>query len=138
MKICSKCLEEKPFSDFGKKKRNPDGHRYWCRECRKAYRNKSGGPYKKVRVASHNKKKIVGVVNRSEKRILPCETIEEKKKRLETIKHGKFLAKRYKLIKKIAKKYMPKKKKKKNKPLLCDSYTLEMDRADIDPEFFES
>lgn len=37
MKKCSKCLYEKPPSDFGLSKSTKDGLRYECKECRKKY-----------------------------------------------------------------------------------------------------
>lgn len=33
MKICNKCLEEKPLSEFGMNKSCPDGHRGTCKGC---------------------------------------------------------------------------------------------------------
>lgn len=35
MKICSKCKEEKSFSEFHKHKHSKDGYRSQCKECRK-------------------------------------------------------------------------------------------------------
>jgi len=49
MKICTKCREEKPFSEFSKNCRAKDGHQHECKSCnseyctsesRKAYRRK--------------------------------------------------------------------------------------------------
>lgn len=37
MKICSKCKEEKPFSEFYKDKRKPDGLHYSCKQCKTDY-----------------------------------------------------------------------------------------------------
>jgi hypothetical protein len=39
-KTCSKCEEVKPVSSFHKKKAAPDGRRYQCKECVRAYRRK--------------------------------------------------------------------------------------------------
>lgn len=36
-KICSKCKEEKLFSEFGKDKAQKDGYKFHCRICRKNY-----------------------------------------------------------------------------------------------------
>ena len=37
MKICNKCKEEKPFSEFTKNKITKDGYNYICKQCRKKY-----------------------------------------------------------------------------------------------------
>lgn len=36
-KLCSKCMEVKPFSEFTPDKRSKDGYFYMCRACRNAY-----------------------------------------------------------------------------------------------------
>jgi len=36
MKICNKCDEEKPQSDFHKAKTTPDGRCYTCKDCKNA------------------------------------------------------------------------------------------------------
>lgn len=36
VKTCSKCDEEKPTSEFGKRKDRPDGLQYHCKACKKA------------------------------------------------------------------------------------------------------
>lgn len=33
VKVCNKCQEEKPLSDFHKNKATKDGHQYFCKEC---------------------------------------------------------------------------------------------------------
>lgn len=40
MKICSKCKELKPVTEFNKAKRYKDGLRYDCKDCQKEYRKK--------------------------------------------------------------------------------------------------
>ncbi len=37
MKTCSKCKEEKDYSDFYKNSTRPDGLTYWCKECTKKH-----------------------------------------------------------------------------------------------------
>lgn len=37
MKICSSCHEEKPATEFGLRRRSPDGLQAWCRDCRREY-----------------------------------------------------------------------------------------------------
>ena len=36
-KICSECGQEKPLSEFNKKRKSPDGHQERCRECFSRY-----------------------------------------------------------------------------------------------------
>lgn len=36
-KVCTKCGEEKPLSEFYKSKREKDGYNYWCKSCQKEY-----------------------------------------------------------------------------------------------------
>lgn len=49
MKTCSRCKEEKPFSEFYRAKERKDGYRHMCKPCcniahRESYhRNKNGG-----------------------------------------------------------------------------------------------
>lgn len=38
MKKCTRCGKVKPLSKFHKRKRNPDGHQRWCKQCTKEYR----------------------------------------------------------------------------------------------------
>lgn len=38
MKVCHKCKTEKPLTEFGCNKNNPDGLDHYCRDCRRAYR----------------------------------------------------------------------------------------------------
>ena len=38
MKVCSKCVEVKPLSEFDKDKKTKDGLSYRCKSCKKAYR----------------------------------------------------------------------------------------------------
>lgn len=33
LKLCSKCLTNKPFSKFSKCKSRKDGHQSWCKGC---------------------------------------------------------------------------------------------------------
>jgi len=40
MKICIKCGEEKPLSEFHRHKNRPGGHRSDCKDCRRLYRQK--------------------------------------------------------------------------------------------------
>ena len=35
MKVCTKCKEDKPLSEFGKCKSASDGLMFWCRDCNK-------------------------------------------------------------------------------------------------------
>lgn len=37
MKICNKCKQEKPLSEFNKNKSYKDGLDCYCKECRKSY-----------------------------------------------------------------------------------------------------
>ena len=37
MKICRSCHEEKPATEFGVRRRSPDGLQAWCRDCRREY-----------------------------------------------------------------------------------------------------
>ena len=39
MKMCIRCLEEKPFSEFHKYKTQKDGLHYYCKVCRKTIEN---------------------------------------------------------------------------------------------------
>jgi hypothetical protein len=41
MKLCCKCKQQKPATEFGKLKTSPDGLRYDCKHCRKEYRDKN-------------------------------------------------------------------------------------------------
>ena len=36
-KVCSKCKEEKPLSNFGKHSKTKDGKQYWCKVCISGY-----------------------------------------------------------------------------------------------------
>lgn len=38
-KLCNKCGEIKPISDFGKNKSKKDGLQSYCKECTKIYRH---------------------------------------------------------------------------------------------------
>jgi galactose-1-phosphate uridylyltransferase len=38
MRICSKCRQEKPLSEFYKNKKEHGGHSYLCKLCERAYR----------------------------------------------------------------------------------------------------
>lgn len=40
MKQCTKCLKQKPYSDFHKKKQINDGYAYHCKECVRSYDSK--------------------------------------------------------------------------------------------------
>lgn len=40
MKICSKCLIEKAFNEFGPRKSSRDGFHQSCRDCIRIYKNK--------------------------------------------------------------------------------------------------
>lgn len=42
MKLCNKCKESKPVSEFGKSRSAKDGLYYWCKSCNKA--NKAQRP----------------------------------------------------------------------------------------------
>jgi hypothetical protein len=60
MKVCTRCHEEKPESEFHKAKREPDGLKYWCKECALSYsseyRKKNYVPVlrkRKVKKTSH-------------------------------------------------------------------------------------
>ena len=33
-KVCAKCHRELPLSEFHKYKRSPDGHQFYCKQCR--------------------------------------------------------------------------------------------------------
>lgn len=33
-KICSKCKRELPLANFNKSAKSPDGHQYYCKECK--------------------------------------------------------------------------------------------------------
>ena len=37
MKVCSKCKQSKPLSEFHKNRSLPGGHHYYCKPCRKSY-----------------------------------------------------------------------------------------------------
>jgi hypothetical protein len=37
MKRCSVCETEKPFDDFNRNRRQPDGRDYYCKDCRRSY-----------------------------------------------------------------------------------------------------
>jgi hypothetical protein len=41
MKTCNTCKTEKPLSDFNKCARYKDGHQYVCRECKRAYNQRT-------------------------------------------------------------------------------------------------
>ena len=57
-KICTKCHEEKPLTEFNKNKRAKDGRHSACKSCRKAYReqNKEKEAARKKRWIKNNKK----------------------------------------------------------------------------------
>lgn len=40
MKTCTKCKQEKPYSEFATNKTKKDGHNYDCKQCHKIYRDK--------------------------------------------------------------------------------------------------
>lgn len=40
MKTCSKCKEQKEFSEFARSNQTSDGHHYWCKSCHKTVRDK--------------------------------------------------------------------------------------------------
>lgn len=46
-KVCSKCGEEKPISEFGKRNKSPDGLQYQCKECRKEIHREYMREYRK-------------------------------------------------------------------------------------------
>lgn len=52
IKICSKCKQEKPISEFGKNKKRKDGLKVYCKECRK----KNGSLYYSKNKESINEK----------------------------------------------------------------------------------
>jgi hypothetical protein len=39
MKMCTKCKQEKPLGDFGKRANSPGGVAYWCKVCWRGYMN---------------------------------------------------------------------------------------------------
>lgn len=59
MKTCSKCKQNKPFADFGKKQSNKDNYQYECKICRKHYRQSAKGKAAKKRYQQSEKGKNV-------------------------------------------------------------------------------
>jgi len=41
LKVCTKCNQKKPVSEFYKQKNSKDGLMSWCKECHREYTNKS-------------------------------------------------------------------------------------------------
>jgi hypothetical protein len=60
MKICKKCLIEKPADDFGKSKQNKDGLYSYCRPCARAY-NAERREHRKFIMARNRLQKIYGL-----------------------------------------------------------------------------
>jgi len=42
-KVCSKCQQEKPLSEFHNNSNSKDGKHWWCKQCRKEYRQTERG-----------------------------------------------------------------------------------------------
>lgn len=62
MKICRKCLIEKPVGEFSKDSRNKGGYKYTCKECCKIQDNKF---YERNKVVILEKQKTYRKINRS-------------------------------------------------------------------------
>lgn len=61
MKICSKCKELKPISEFAINNTKKDGHASECKSCRKIYRDRhyqENKEYYKTKAAEYKKKKM--------------------------------------------------------------------------------
>jgi len=60
-KICSKCGEFKPYSEYNKRKKSKDGYRYECNDCRRLYRleNKDAISKNKKEYCEANKKQLL-------------------------------------------------------------------------------
>lgn len=52
MKVCTRCDKEKLESEFHKASREPDGLKYWCKECQRSYGSmyRKRKPARKIRV----------------------------------------------------------------------------------------
>jgi len=67
MKVCSKCGEEKPLSEFGKLKESRDGLNYKCKQCCREYFNdyykNNTDIYRKIRKKYNSKQEVKDRVN---------------------------------------------------------------------------
>jgi len=50
MKVCRRCKERKPNSEFYKNKRTPDGLSIWCKTCTKVYGVKSYNTHREKKI----------------------------------------------------------------------------------------
>lgn len=78
-KVCIKCHQEKPVTEFYRHKRSKDGYSCYCKECQKTIATKSMEKKREEKVISENKASAIrNTVNQSPlSKFKPRELIQE-------------------------------------------------------------
>lgn len=62
-KFCKRCQRTKPLEAFGRASASPDGHQWWCNECRKAYKAARANSARKAFNPPHTVAEVVATAH---------------------------------------------------------------------------